>query len=65
MTSKERLIAYQRVLQESGIIAWVQPPPDQMIELQVMHHPKKEVQVLKETNASFCTRVSQLIQQYF
>ena len=62
MTSKERLIAYQRVLEESGMIQWVQPY-DQMIELQPIHPEQKEK--YNPTDKSCCAMISQMIHQLF
>ena len=62
MTSKERLIAYQRVLEEAGMIAWAEPY-DQMIELQPIHPEQKEKHT--STEKSCCGMISQMIHQLF
>jgi len=62
MTSQERLIAYQRVLEETGMIAWVQPY-DQLIELQPIHPEQKEKYI--PTEKSCCAMISQMFYQLF
>ena len=64
MTSRQRLAILQRALEDAGMIARQYPPPAQLIELQTsMIHIEPKEPVSKET--SFCTRLTQMIQQYF
>lgn len=64
MASQQRLVILQRALEDAGMIARSYSPPDQLIELQVMHHPEQK-EKYNPTEKSCCAMISQMIHQLF